>query len=278
MKRFIIRFISISLIFFLLSPIYFYLKWYEADYKNLHGSEIYHALNKSKKKNDKVKKLLIGDSIAMQAYSCYEYNGRIYSLACNQAISLVGHYILLKNFLENNSHTSDLEVIMVFRPNSFKNDLNQIFTFNYFLKPFYFDYNYPHFTEYVFNQIEKIPFYFAVKIPLIRKSRWSPKYNVQKIKLEEAYLSKISISYLKKIQSLCDTHGISRIRMFCPFISDEFSMQNFEQFNLQLHKDGLNSLFEGYYDKTVFLPKKLFRDRIHLKNAKKVLGQNYLEL
>ena len=66
--------------------------------KTIFGNEIYRAIEKSKKKT-KYKKLILGDSTANQFYNCKEEDpDSAYSLSCNQAIGMVGQYILLQNY------------------------------------------------------------------------------------------------------------------------------------------------------------------------------------
>ena len=101
MKR-ILYFIGLFLIF--ASPIIVYYTaktvWLLQDDKyktTIYGNEIYKALEKSTKKT-RYKKLILGDSTANQFYNCKEEDpDSAYSLTCNQAIGMVGQFILLNN-------------------------------------------------------------------------------------------------------------------------------------------------------------------------------------
>ena len=60
--------------------------------QEVHGHEVYTSIKKSKEKT-KIKKLIIGDSTANQLYNTEtDTTSSIYSLTCNQAIGIVGHF------------------------------------------------------------------------------------------------------------------------------------------------------------------------------------------
>ena len=103
------------------------------EYKyTLPGREIYQAIGKSQRKTNK-KKLIIGDSTGNQFFSVFIDEDSIYSLACNQVIGMCGHYFLLDDFLKNGNRPE--QVYMIFNVFSFSNNLDQNYTFHYFLKP-----------------------------------------------------------------------------------------------------------------------------------------------
>ena len=103
----------------------------------IYGNEVYKAIEKSKKKN-KRNKLILGDSTANQFYNCKDGDPQdAYSLTCTQAIGMVGQYLLLTNYL-NTGNRPDT-VYLVYTPFSFWDNLDQVYTYHYFLKPFYYD-------------------------------------------------------------------------------------------------------------------------------------------
>src|SRR3954453_12185057 len=99
-KKFIIKLSIFALISLPVLSFKNLLFYYTDLYKSsVYGPEVYRSIAKSKMKK-KVKKLLIGDSVGNQLYDNESYNGSIFSLTCNQAISMVGQYILLSNFIQ----------------------------------------------------------------------------------------------------------------------------------------------------------------------------------
>ena len=135
MKKFILSctiFLLISGIILSIKPNYLVLT---GKYKvTVAGKEIYQSIFKSKQKK-KSKKILLGDSVGNQLFTNTTNNDTLNSLACNQAISMAGQFILLNNYLNSGNKVDT--VLLIFTPFSFQNNLDQVFTYHYFLKPFY---------------------------------------------------------------------------------------------------------------------------------------------
>ena len=174
MKKFLLKF-SLSLLVFLIviEIVSFFLIQSNVIYNRNYiypGSEIYRSITKSKKKSN-AKILLLGDSVGNQLFPSEKSNDTINSLTSNQAISIVGQYILLQNYLETGNRPT--KVVLLYSPFSLKNNLDQKFTFHYFIKPFYKKEYIHFFSELAIQQIDKIPFYkysqgrvgFCVRLP-----------------------------------------------------------------------------------------------------------------
>lgn len=277
MRRFIYRVLLFFAAGIVIVLFLFYIIYFEADIRKLIGYEVYHSIIKAEQKPRGVKKLIIGDSVCKQLYDNFEYNDSLYSLACNQAISMVGQYILLDAFLKNYTESDLLEVVLIYRPSSFRNNLDQSYTFNYFLKPFYFKKNDVYFSPLVKGQIKNIPNYYLVKIPFIRKSRWSSAYNRKGDDPNNFTISAISAQYLMKMHEICIQNRVRSFTIICPYMSNQFQTEDFKSFDDEVRKYGLTDFFKGYYDSIVFLEKELFIDGIHLKKPG-ILGNNYLNL
>lgn len=259
--------------FLLFAEAYFHVFENIGSEDKLIGREIYHSIAKSKKKS-KSKILVLGDSVAKQMYDNYKYNDVINSLACNQAISMVGQYLLLKDFLENNEN-DELEVYLIYRPSSFNNNLDQPYTFNYFLKPFLNNYYSKYFSNTVWEQIKKIPFYRLSYFSFVKKSNWSPSYNIQ-INIRKFEMSSISSEYLKKMVALCKNHN-AKLKVISSIMSDRYIDEKFLNLKNQIKIYGLEELFKEYFSKMIFLDSSLFRKDFHLKNPR-LLPKNLLNL
>ncbi len=178
---------------------------YHDRYKNtIPGREIYWAIEKSKKKTSK-KNLIIGDSNANQYFNNQEDDDTFYSLACNQAIGMVGYYILLHDFLETGNRPDSVYVVL--RPFTLANNLDDGYTYHYFLKPLYTDENIPLMTETVKSQVKKIPYYWLCHFPSVQTSIWSPKQKLEP--RTYSFLSPISKEYLNKIDSLSHQYNFT---------------------------------------------------------------------
>ena len=224
------------------------------------GYNIYYALEKSKKKN-KSRKLIIGDSVGYQLFNNTEYNEPINSLTCNQAIGMVGYYILLNNYLSAGNEIDTLFILV--NPFNLNNNLDQVYTFHYFIKPFYNATYKPYFTETVNTQIKKIPYYWLYWFPYILSTNWAPDFTPPEVK-DYTLLSPITIEYLKKIQELSAVNNIKIIILPTP--TKNSMKKELEKFNKkEIILNGFEKEFEGYFEKMIFVDDKDFSDDVHLK-------------
>lgn len=275
MKKFIIHTLIITIVFGTIFNLYSFFRLH-LTYKNpngehallLNGSEIFNAIYKSKTKK-KVKKVIIGDSVAEQIYSVNEYNDSIYSLSCNQAITLAGHYCLLKSFIETNKEVLPEEVILYYNPFSLKNNLDR-FAFHYFLKNFYYNNEYEKdLNEDIINtRVKKIPYYFLAKLPIIKGINWSPSYTLPDENVGQ-WCSPITKCYLNKIDSLCKDNNLKFKFHPSPVKEDRKK----ELHNLLVDTD---PLLKAYIDNLNYRPANEFTDQIHFK--KNYIPQNPLNL
>jgi hypothetical protein len=211
------KFLKYSALFILFGVMLFHIKplylLYNDRYKDtVAGNEIYYSITKSKKKN-RSKKALFGDSVAKQLFDSKTNNDTINSLACNQSIGMVGQYILLNNYLEAGNEVDT--VFLLFQPFSFQNNLNQVYTYHYFLKPFYNKEYLPQFSNIVKEQIAKIPYYKFCRYPSILTSNWAPDLN-SKDEINYSFLSPVSTEYLKKIKELSTKYKFKLIILPTP--------------------------------------------------------------
>ncbi len=261
------KFISQIILFFFLFVVYihvvafllFYSKKYQA---NVLGNEVYFSIAKSKKKN-KSKKLIIGDSVGKQLFENKVINDTINSFACNQGISMAGHFILLNNYINAGNQIDT--VFFIFTPFSFRNNLDEIYTFQYFLKPFYNDEYMPYFSKTVLKQIEDIPYYKLCRYPPITTTNWSPDFTEKDMSGSYTFLSPISVEYLKKIKNLALQNNFKLIFLPAPTrISRKIEVQNLNK--NEISGTGLEEEFKGFFDKIVYLDDNNFFDIVHLKN------------
>jgi hypothetical protein len=262
MKKFIFNII----IFILPIVIFAYSKslylLYSDNYINsVAGPEVYHSIIKSKLKSN-AGKVLIGDSFGLSLFSNITCNDTINSLACNRAISMAGHFFLLNNYLNAGNQVDT--VYMIFTPFSFLNNLDEVYTYNYFLKPFYKEEYMPLFTKTVYKQIHKIPYYYLCREPNILTSKWSPNYN-SKGKISYTFLSTISVEYLSKIKELSSKNDFKIIILPTPTrISNKVSIENINK--NEIVNTGLENEFENYFKNLIYLNDTNFIDNVHLKN------------
>lgn len=242
------------------------------------GPELYYALDLAEEKTEYTK-VIIGDSVARLIFSpdyqdetdttCY--------LATNQAITVLGNYILLGRYLENNPQTE--EVYYIVRPQSLANPLWFNFSFQYFIVPFYND-TYKKYIDddtkkYIEDRFGKL---YAtndiVKSFIESNAYYMDVYlnNVLEQQLEvrdEKHISDLTIKYLPKIKELCDSYGVKLKVMAAP-LPDTDDNHDWTEFEQQIVENGLEKLLGDYIDGIDYYPESAFADEAHFT-------QEYLE-
>lgn len=285
MRILIAKFIVFALIIFFMLPQFIPYKE-EIMLANAPGAEVYAAINKSNMHKKNISTLILGDSVANQLYNVHEYNEDIYSLACNQAISMAGHYILLKNFSDNNA-MAGINVYLIYHPNSFSNNLDDKWTYDYFIKPFYNINNMSLFTDTLIRQVKNVPFYMLSSIPLMKITALSPKHDPDisyKIKTkingiailkENELFSELSIEYLKKMAILANEKKFN-IKIVSPFLRNEYCEYYNNSYIKELSANGIHEILADYFAFTIRDADE-YIDHAHYKNAK-IYGYNPLNL
>ena len=229
------------------------------------GSYIYKAIEKSKTK-EPYRKLVIGDSVGRQLFPNSDEYANFNSLCTNQAVSMCGQYLLLNNYINAGNKIDTL--YLLFNPTSFSNNLNQVYTFHYFLKPFNRAEYQSEFTSLVKEQIANIPYTFLVRQPYVLTSNWAPDYRPavtsQPAKTGPvSLLSPVSIEYLKKIKNLAGKHDFQVVVIPTP-TSLKYKERVANCNKAQIDSNGLNQMFEQYFENIIYLDESLFSDGIHL--------------
>lgn len=229
--------------------------------KKVSYNEVYLSIDKSKQKS-KARKVLLGDSVGKQLFDNNENNDTINSLACNQAISLAGQYFLLHNYIAAGNKIDTAYVFFV--PFSFNNNLNQIYAYNYFVKPFYRDEYKPLMTPLVKRQIAKIPYTEIAWYPGIVTNGWSPDYNAAD-PVNYTFLAPVSIEYLHQMAALAKENHFKLV-MRCGPISYKRKNEVAALDQTEISKSNLQAEFEGYFESITYLDESNFSDGIHLKH------------
>lgn len=230
------------------------------------GGEIYSALDCSKGKLGKGTVVVMGDSVAHQLYGVGRYREGIYSLACNQAVSLAGHYVLLHNLLQKND-CAIAKVYLVMHPISFRNDLDQVYVYNYFIKPFYRQENYPMFSEHTVNKVQQVPLYYTSLLPVARMTNYTPDlagYDApdRLPGAEKKYrMSFVSVEYLKRMSSELSRAGID-LEIVAPVLNDVYESYDCEELKQAIAASNLSAPFRGYFPLR-YLDKARFVDLLH---------------
>lgn len=236
------------------------------------GPEVYRTIAKSKKVTAK-KHIILGDSIAAQIFSQKaEENTQYLHMASNQAVSLVGQYIIMANLIESNRETIE-EFVLIYRYATFDNNLDQVYTFDYFISPFLMPENHIHFSENVWEAIEKCPLYFLGYLPFQKFLPTMPLVDYASCNgldpndMLVKEFSSLSIEYLQKMMNLAKRNNI-RFTLVPGVLSEELYLD--VQRVRRIYKKTINQgpfkeLFMDYFDSIIYLPAEDFMDSVHLK-------------
>lgn len=226
------------------------------------GSETYTAIRKSKQNSSHVN-LILGDSECYQLFPNTKDFDSTLSLACNQAIGMVGHYLLLLNYLNANNEINNL--YMIFGPEGLSNNLDQIYTFHYFLKPFYKDEYKPYFTELVNKQISKIPYRKLCREPYIMTSNWAPKLSSTD-NVDLSFISPITNQYLHKILQLSEEKNF-KLHIISAPIKLSRARELEKIYKDEIINSDLHQVMNSYFENILYLPDTCFLDDgVHLRN------------
>lgn len=269
------QFIAKSALTFLLAALIIQLHswWMLKTYRVRHevGPEVYRAIASARQFND-APIVLLGDSVTHQlASTLLDNNAQVIDLSCNAAISLAGHYLLLKRFSEFNDLKSR-KVIISYHPDSFRFNLNDKFTFGYFARPFYDPWFRDHYPPIVCEKLDNISFAWLLKVPSIRASDWSPSMTTHIPDSGVGHypsLSDVSIDTLRRFRNLSRVAGFSLIIISSPVCDETYSRFDLPSFKKQIEREGLSDLFGAYFLSMDVLPRNLFRDddTIHFRGS-----------
>lgn len=231
--------------------------------------KVYERINRSNT-NLKTKRVYIGDSVGNQLFDIDKTPN---SLTSNAAVSLVGNFILINNFINNNPNLE--EVVLVSVPNDIGWNFEQKLTHNNFVKPFLTFNNLRYFDEVISSKLWKKPqswlyLFFGVKVlPFSdidfseRNSAVNANY-LEEIKLTT--LSDIAISYIQKLDDLCRKNSIKLIIISPPvpqhWLEDS---DDWSEMREQIQQHNLTNILGDYINSVVYYPDDYFYDGLHLK-------------
>lgn len=238
------------------------------------GGEVRAAVKSSKTKaNRKVKKLILGDSTGHSLYPSEKTYDSIISLACNQAVTMAGHYFLLKNYLETNNENLPNEIIILFTPETFGNDVD-MFAYQYFLKPFPILEYKSLYTKHLYDRIKTIPFYWTANLPFIQTSGYTPRIAIPANE-ERLNVSELSIEYLLKIDSIAEKYHVALRMLSTPVRDDykEITERRIEDLQ-RVCPEKIQQTMNAYIQSIPYYQSELFFDHVHLKSI--YIPEDYL--
>jgi hypothetical protein len=230
------------------------------------GSEIYDAINRSHQPSS-CTTIVVGDSVCHQLLTGYAPPGML-SLGTNEAVSMCGQYLIVRSAIEHDPAAKD--VILAYQASSFTNNLDQVFTYNYFVRPFYPYAEYrAQMSPLVMQLINRRPMARLVVLPLFRYTTLltasTIDYSLGAEKPTFTFLAPVSIDYLRKLSELCDQHGIRLHIVSTPINRDvDFDRAALMKEATDAH---LETLFASYFETVRLVDRRLLFDEIHFKDS-----------
>ena len=229
-------------------------------FPTFNGREVFHAISLSKKKTGK-SLLIMGDSVCQQLYpSQWTYPDAV-SLSCNQAVTMAGHYFLLRNYLKVNADALPKQVVFVCTPLCLQNDLDE-FSYQYFLKPFFTREYKPLFSERLMERVREIPRYRTARLPFIRVSNHAIAYELEP---EDDFelVSPVSREYLREMYRLASSKGVS-FSLVCTPLRESLVIWTQTAVDTAEKNGELDTeLLDSYRESILAYPDSLFRDERH---------------
>ena len=176
--------------------------------------DVYKAMEEAEKAGP-YQEVIIGDSVGRQLFPTGPGIKSLY-LTSNQAIAMVGQYIIIDKYISRFPGKVK-DVIAIFHPYSLANNLDQAWTFNYFLLPFFSKENDRYFSPLIFSLMEKCKYCYLYRQGFIKKmiGKHVENFQVDFSTLDnhpydfngfntadKIYLAPVTLEYLKKHRAM----------------------------------------------------------------------------
>ena len=224
-----------------------------ADYK------VTEAIVRSRQ-HHKTKKLVIGDSVGASLYDTDD-NDTITSLAATVALTTVGQYCMMANFLENNKDDKPQEVVLILNPLCWNNTLDGGLAYSTFAKNFFND-EFKHYLDgEELSYISKWPYAYLLNQKWFALCPYST--NVEEHLPKGEFISPQQYRYLQKIIKCCKSNGIKFTLCSGP-VRESLKTEVDSLFVGKKHTD--EDVFKKYYATIQYWPDSCFNDKLHLKH------------
>lgn len=271
MKRFFLTLFTYLLASIITSEVFTYY-----NISRVTGHEVRTAVRNSKTKfKKKIKVLIIGDSTGHPLYPCEKKYDSAVSLTCTNAVTMAGHFFMLKNYLEHNVNNLPQKIVLIYTPTSFSNDLNE-YAYHHFLKPFpIWEYR-NDYTPHLCERVKSIPYWWTAYLPFVHASGYTPVNSIPQRTIKQNF-PQISYEYLLRIDSLAQAYNIPFYMYSSPVRDDKRDMI------IQVCKDiervdsaRLSHLIKPYIQSVKYYPAEQFRDAAHMSND--YVPEDYLDI
>ena len=242
-------------------------------YGNEPSQEIIPYIEQVEKASDYTK-LIVGDSVCHQLFNPFQKYNKVYcTVGSNQAITMIGQYLLIKQFLENHSGVSDVYLILNSMTGSGLD--NGMLAYQYLVIPFSETGLLQDATDDTKRDLENKYGKFFMRPEVIRfidNSPMAKKIYLNTFRNENYDDMIMSVQYFDMIMKLCDQYGVQIHLLHSPMCesSREMMIQQKEKDIEACVSDVMREKIEEYYESIVYYPDEYFSDGIHF-------GEDYRE-
>ena len=235
------------------------------------GREVYLATDRARAPHPAYRRVLLGDSVGRQMFEekYQRENGATFYLASNQAVTPMGNYLLLREYLSRNPQTR--EAVYVALPSSLCNDFGTQYTFHYFVLPFVRTGMADALDAEDLAHLEAKFGRPAVRCTRVQNALF------HSTKAYEFYSDRLPLCavpprapgrvpdrcarYLRRIRDLCASNGVA-LRIVCPPLRDDARTAPFFD-QRELERVGLGQVATNYLADAIRVPARHFRDAHH---------------
>lgn len=212
-------------------------------------------------------KLLTGDSVCHQLFNPFQQYNEVYCTAgSNQAVTMIGQYLLIRQFLE--SHPEATDVYLVLQSLTGTGLADGALAYQYLVIPFSETGLLQNVTEQTKNDLIYKYGAFFVKPEVVRFIDYSPiakKLFLNSYKNVEYDSDGMSFAYLELIMDMCEEYGGKLHLIHCPMRESSVEvMQQQKMRDLNACTNVRMQLYvESYYASIVYYPDAYFSDGTH---------------
>lgn len=263
MKRFLLRLLAFvvftsAIVHVSGNLLYYCISKYGKNFLNNADYKVTESIIRSRK-HKKVKRLVLGDSVASSLYGECE-DCCVYSLCATVAITSVGHYLLCANFIANNKDRLPEEVVLILNPLCWTNTMSGGLFYSTFTKNFFNS----EFRKYLDK--EEVEYLNSETFASLCDQHWyqlSP-YIPETHQIQESgeYIAPVQYKYVMMMKRLCDENGIL-FRLYSGPVRKSLKAEVERKRQGDVVCD--TPLFKDYFASIQYWADDNFADQFHLK-------------
>lgn len=236
------------------------------EYDNEPSEEIISYIREVQENSDYTK-LIVGDSVCHQLFISFQKYNEVYcTVGSNQAVTMIGHYLLIREFLESHPQTTDVYLVLSSVTGTGL-DSGEL-AYQYLVIPFSETGLLQNVSEQTKEDLKYKYGEFFTKPEVIQFINHSPvakKLYLNSYTNVEYDSIIMSFEYFGLIMKLCKERDINLYLLHSPMqeSSREIMQQERERNLAACTSDSMRYYIERYYESIVYYPDSFFSDGVH---------------